>query len=56
MSRSQHTIADAHEFAVAFAGVVTEESEAGSFDMIAKNGDESLYAFLVEVFPEVKER
>jgi hypothetical protein len=52
MSRPINAV-DAHEFAVAFTYAVTEESYNSPINMIAKNGDESLYALLVHLFPEV---
>jgi hypothetical protein len=43
---------DAKEFAAAFARAVTEESDGGN-DYIARYGQESIYALLQRVFPQV---
>jgi hypothetical protein len=40
------------DFSVAFACALTEKSD-GAFDLIAKNGNESLFAVMGNLFPQV---
>jgi hypothetical protein len=52
MQSQKLLLRDAKEFAIAFACAVTH-STGSADDLIAKNGDESLFMLVRKVFPQV---
>jgi hypothetical protein len=50
--KDEPQVTDAREFSMAFASAVTEAT-GNEEDCIAKNGDESLFALMNAVFPQV---
>ncbi len=46
----------AREFAIAFTIAVTETTSANAREWIAKNGKDSIFALLQEIYPEASNR
>ena len=51
MAKRRMNIADAKEYAIAFTIAVTETSDSPR-EFIAKNGKDSIFATLQEIYPE----